>query len=207
MRDEENDPVTSDEVANSCEEPLDLVRSERRCRLVENQNAWICLHRMDDFEYLALSEAELAHLSSGVDAGDPDALENLAGSAPRGSRADPAGSGDHAIEVEEIRRDVPVRDQAQLLVCGRDPRLAGERRGSERLVLAVDVDLAAVGSDRPREDLDQRRFTGAVFADERVDLAGMGNEVNAAESLDAAVGLGQSGKDERAAGSGEWERA
>ena len=41
-----------------------------------------------------------------------------------------------------------------------------------RARLAVDDDLALVGLDDPREDLDQRRLAGAVLADEGVDRPG-----------------------------------
>ena len=42
----------------------------------------------------------------------------------------------------------------------------------------------------PDEDLHQRRFAGAVLAEQRRDLAAMDVEVHALERMDAAVGLG-----------------
>ena len=54
---------------------------------------------------------------------------------------------------------------------------------------AAEEDAALVGPDRAGEDLDEGAFSGAVLADQRVDLAGLGVELGARQGGDAAVAL------------------
>jgi hypothetical protein len=62
------------------------------------------------------------------------------------------------------------------------------RRGER---LAADLDRSARCADRPGEDLDQRRLSGTVGADEADDLSGGDVEGNVAEDLARSVAFGQ----------------
>jgi hypothetical protein len=55
--------------------------------------------------------------------------------------------------------------------------------------VAVDADGAFVGAVHAGDDLDQRRFAGAVLAQERMHLAGPDIEAHAAERLDPRKGF------------------
>ena len=70
--------------------------------------------------------------------------------------------------------------------CGR----SGVKRAAERCFLPVDQDRAGVRLVDPAEHFDQRALTGPVLADQRVDLAGIQREVNAAQRLNRAELLG-----------------
>ena len=56
--------------------------------------------------------------------------------------------------------------------------------------LAGQADLAVVGLDHARDDLDQRRLAGAVLAQHGVDRAGAAGEVDLLERPHAAIALG-----------------
>ena len=72
------------------------------------------------------------------------------------------------------------------LVCG------GGREAGDGL--AGDGDRAGVGLVGAGDDLDERALAGAVFAEERVDLAGVELEIDAAERARAAEGFGELAK-------------
>jgi hypothetical protein len=85
---------------------------------------------------------------------------------------------------EEILGDVEHRDDREILVDGLDAVVAGVDRGVERDRAAVDADLAIVRLEGAGENLDERRLSGAVVADEREDLALVYLYVDAAQRLD-----------------------
>ena len=55
--------------------------------------------------------------------------------------------------------------------------------------LAAEPDFAGIGDHRAAERLDQRRFAGAVVADDREDLAGIKIEIGVVERGDATIAL------------------
>jgi len=63
----------------------------------------------------------------------------------------------------------------------------------EELLLAVDPDLAFGRSGDSGEDGDQRRFAGAVLAEEDVHFAGLQREVDTIERSHAGIGFGNAG--------------
>src|ERR1700674_1954289 len=72
------------------------------------------------------------------------------------------------------------RDAERLRVFG--------RRDDDRL--ALDLDRTAIRVYRAGEDFHQRRFAGAVFADQRMHLAAPDVEVDAVERAHAGIGFG-----------------
>ena len=75
-----------------------------------------------------------------------------------------------AIE-EDVLGDVERRDDRQELVDGLDAGRSCMRRGLEGVRQAVERDLAAVRTERPRDHVDERRLARAVVAHEADDLA------------------------------------
>ncbi len=65
----------------------------------------------------------------------------------------------------------------------------GRRQRDRRAVYA---DLPVVWADDAGQDLDQRRFTGAVFADQRVDRSCGDAQIDLVQSGHARVAFGQS---------------
>ena len=53
----------------------------------------------------------------------------------------------------------------------------------------VDVNFASVRRDNPGEDVHQGRLAGAVLAQQRMDLAGIQVEIDAAQRVHAAEAL------------------
>ena len=90
---------------------------------------------------------------------------------------------------EEVARDIEIVAERQVLVDHLDAGGARIPRRREGRAPAVDQDLAAVGLLRAGEDLHQRRFAGAVVAEDAEHFAGMDGEVDGTEGGDGAVGL------------------
>ena len=76
----------------------------------------------------------------------------------------------------------------EVLVHHADPVGDGDGRGGERQLFAVHPDLAARRLLQTKEHLHERRFAGAVFAHQRVDLASAEEEVHALVGRDT-VGI------------------
>ncbi len=75
-------------------------------------------------------------------------------------------------------------------MSGGDPGLERVARGCEADRLALDANLAAVGTVDAAERLDQGRLAGAVVPEQAVDLTGMDGHRDAAQGLHVAEGLG-----------------
>ena len=82
-------------------------------------------------------------------------------------------------------------DEGEFLVDGDDAAgLAGARRADGKGG-AREAKVAGIGSHRPAQDFEECGLAGAVFPDQRVDLARLDLEIHAGKSLHAAVPLGQ----------------
>ena len=71
------------------------------------------------------------------------------------------------------------------------PRFRAAPGEFDRDRLAVHFDGAAVRPDDARQRFHQRRFAGAVFADDGMNGAAFDLQIHILESCDAAVALGQ----------------
>src|SRR4029077_10037755 len=98
-----------------------------------------------------------------------------------------------AAEVH-VLDDVEVVAESEILIHDLDPEPAGVLRAVAVNLAPLEQDLAAVGRVCPGDALDQRRLAGAVVADERHHLAGADLEVDVAQRLDGAEGLGDAAK-------------
>ena len=96
--------------------------------------------------------------------------------------------GELTAEVE-VRDDVEVVAQRQILVDGLDPEPVGVARVADRHLPALEAVAPAVGGLRAGDGLDQRGLAGAVVAHERDDLARVDLEVDVGERLDGAEAL------------------
>ena len=73
----------------------------------------------------------------------------------------------------------------------RDPMRLRVMRVVEVHELPVDPDRAGIGSERTRDDLDQRRLAGTVLAEQRMDAALLDQQVDVVQGKLAAESLGQ----------------
>ena len=119
----------------------------------------------------------------------------------RSSRSRGAPAALRAAEVVQVGHQDQVLLAGEQAVHGRelpgDADRRADRVGIAGRVLARHPELAAVGADQGREDLDDRGLAGAVGAEQREDRALGDVEVDAVEHEVVAVGLAQAGRCDR----------
>ena len=172
-------------------ERTDLVGRQGGGGLVENEDHRVAAQRLGDLHQLALAHRQGA--DPVVDrAGRLEPLEKRARYRALPLAVDDAETA-LLLAEEDVVDDRERLDQAQVLEDDRDPGVDGLARGQRRVRPARHVDLTGVGRERAAERLDQRGLAGAVVPEQGVDLAGLDGEVHAAERVDPAEGLAQSG--------------
>ena len=95
-----------------------------------------------------------------------------------------------AFAEHDVFRHAQARHQHEMLVDHADAVRDRIRAGREADLGAVDQDLPAVGGDQPDEHVHQRRFTGAVFAEEPQHLALGQRQVHPVVGGKAGIALG-----------------
>ncbi len=75
---------------------------------------------------------------------------------------------------------------------GGNAGVVGFARRGEAHRLAAKLNLSFVRAVQARHDFDQRRFTGAILAEERVNFSGAHVEVDIVQHLQSGEGLGYS---------------
>ena len=90
---------------------------------------------------------------------------------------------------EDVLSDGQVLIQAEFLVDGRDAARGAETGSGMRVSSRTAGSIPGLSAD-PGHNLDQGRFAGAVFAEQRADFALVEREIDILERLDAAISLG-----------------
>ncbi len=94
------------------------------------------------------------------------------------------------VSDDDVVGNREIRDQRQLLEDADDARLVRYRRVGEPHLAAGERHCALVGLHHPGHDLDQRRFPGAVLAEDRVHPSTYDGEFRFFQRIDAAITLG-----------------
>ncbi len=152
------------------EQQLDLVLVQAGGGLVENQHARRDAQGAGNGHHL-LDRQRIARQGFRYIDVDLQPRQQFAGFLAHPAPIDDAEAARVASD-EDVLRDREIRTQVHFLVDRADPqrlRILGRAR---RDALAVQDDAAAVGLVDAGEDLDQRGFTCAVLAHQRVDFAG-----------------------------------
>ena len=144
---------------------LHRLRHQHRSRLIENQKLRLGQQGADDFNPLHLTNAQCVHrprrfnIETVLRRLGTDALHHLGQThAPIQTEPDVLGHRDGAKQAEVLKHH-GYAERTRLL------RIADLHRPP------VEQDAAGIGLDRTIDDLHQRRFAGAVFAQNRMDLA------------------------------------
>jgi len=98
------------------------------------------------------------------------------------------------VSVQQVRRNVPIRYQAELLESGGDPQGSSRCcRPKGDLASAIE-DLAVIRRDCTGKNLDERALTRAVLAYQAVHLAGPSMKTRVAQGHDTAESLREIGE-------------
>src|SRR5574337_926678 len=187
--------------ANEVEHVLAL--ANRKCcgRLVHDDELGVEGERPGDGDRLLLAPRELAgDLQDGGNA-RAEPRHHLFGFAAHAFRIDELHAQHAARQFpaeKDVRGDVAHAREREILIDHLDPGLADLARVLADERNAVEADVAFVGRVDAGDRLHQRRFAGAVVADQGDGAAGLDREGDAAQSLDRAERLAHVRKFEQA---------
>jgi hypothetical protein len=155
------------QVAEDVEQMVSFRRRQRRRRLVEREQAAVERERAGDLEQLAMRDRQRLHRRVRRDR-QLETREQIAGARAHVGLAKPAEAAGDLPPREDVRGGRQVGEGEHLLVHESDAARQRIARARERDRRAAERDLAAVGAQAAREDVEQRRFPGAVLADDSV---------------------------------------
>ena len=146
---------------------------QRRRRLVHDQHARVVRQRAQDLDALAVADRERADdRRRRRDRRSPSEASSASARARHRAPVEPAERGRAAHGRERCSRRPSARETAAVPDRSSRCRRAARRRGRTKRVSTPSTRIApAIGLNDAGHDLDQRRFAGAVLAQQRVDFA------------------------------------
>ena len=155
--------------AEGGKQPFHLIGGQAGGRFIQHQIVAIGSQRPGDGDQRFLGAAQVRYPRGGGEIGINPAQRLFC---PRLGRCpvDPAaGAGIAQRQCDVFRRRHPV-DQPKILMNKGNPLATGPP-GFMGIGLAVDHHRAAIGAEQPTKDLDKRRFSRAVFTQQRHNLS------------------------------------
>ena len=156
------------------EEQVRLALGQRRGRLVEDDDPRRGRGRPGDGDDLALRDRERLRRSTSGSRVTPSRVEKRRRLAVHARVVDQAEPADRLPAEEDVLGDGEIGLQVQLLVHRADAERLRLRRGGDRRPARPSSRIGRVGPVDAADDLDQRRFAGAVLAEQRMHLARRG---------------------------------
>ena len=167
------------------EELVGLLRRQHRGRLVEDQEFRILHQRADDLDALALADRELPDLAPGIERKPVNFGYLLE---PRRHVLERF----LAVEAERhVLGDGEVVEQREMLEHHADAAGTRFRWSGQHHLLALPAHLAFARLDQAVDGLDQGGFSGAVLAEQGMDLPRPDIDVDRVVGEECAVALGQ----------------
>ena len=183
-----------------CEQALDRLRRQHRCRFVHDQEARALQQAAYDLDALTLADGHRVHVPVGLER--QAVARRHFPDAPGEIVPDPRG-----LERErDVLGDRQRLEQGEVLEHHADAEPAGARRVADLDPGAFPFDRSGIRLDHAVDDLHQRRLAGAVLAQHRVDLAGQHVERDAVVRHDRRVDLGDAVEGEACAVRSELTR-
>ena len=183
MRDEDDADAAGLDALDNAEQVARLLVRERSRGLVHDDDLGLFHDRADDLDELLLGDGEARDLLFALDV-VTEHRHGLVSHPIHLVPVDPPGLFRIAAKVD-ILRDRQIREELELLMDHGDAVLErGDRRG-DMDSFAVSQDLAAVHRQSAGQDVHQRGFTGAILADECMNLALLQAEVHMIQRMGA----------------------
>ncbi|MGY4425581.1 hypothetical protein ACVWY2_008030 [Bradyrhizobium sp. JR6.1] len=198
VRDVDHRDAVDLQVGDHLQQPLRLRNRQAGGRLVHDDHAGIDRERLGDLHHLTLRDRQIVDQCVRCEIGaQPLQQRRHAGAHLRVVHQLQRAAGELLAPDEDIGRDVEILEQVQLLVHKGD---AGQGRLVHRhpcVVVAADADHARARRDHAGQHAHQRRFAGAVLADQAQHLAAADAQIDVVERPDAGIGLADSAEFEQ----------
>ena len=180
--------VAGGERPYDAEQDLHFLLGQGGGRLVHHDDPAAEGDRPDDLDDLLLGDGQGTQFGGGVEV-QPVLVDDRLRLGDLFLERDDAGGIADLVAHEDVFGDGYVAAEHQLLMDDADAVLAGVRNAVDLDVLALDADLPGVHRVDAAEDLDQRRFASAVFAQQGEDFTRMQGDVDVFQHLVAAEAL------------------
>ena len=189
VRDQDDGQAPVGEASYEAEDLGGLRHPEGGGGLVEHDHLGVPEHRLGDRHGLPLTAGEAGDpLADRLHGAHRQRLEGLLGRLLHAALVERDAAAPLTAE-EHVLDDVEVVAQREVLVDDLDAEGAGVARRVHGDRAALEEVVARVDGVGAAHALDQRGLAGAVVADERGDLAGLGAEVDALEDVDRPEAL------------------
>ena len=185
--DEDDGLVLALEHAQHLEQLISFRRRQHRRRLVKHQDLGAAHQRLQDLDSLLQADRQFADNGVGI---HHEAVFASEFGEPLADRAGAFGEQRPALCAEHhVFEHGERRHQHEVLVHHADAMADRLARGADSDRLAVDADLAAVGFIKAVQNRHQRRFAGAVLADDAMNHAAFDDEVDVIVGVNRAEAL------------------
>ena len=176
VRDEDDGAPVRSQIADHGKEAVALLRRQHRRRFVEDQDPCVAIERLQDLHPLPHADREPPDDRAGIDL-EMIARRELADFRYRRRTIEEAG----ALRLAAVDHVLPDRQRIEELEGLMNHAHAfsdGVEGGAEADLPAPQQDPSLVGRLHPVEDRHQCRFSGAVFAHDRVHFAALDREAD-----------------------------
>ena len=167
----------------------DVGGGERRCRLVENEDARLAGQRLGDLHHLPARQRQVFDQRHRMDVQRAGALERLLGEAPLRTPVDQPET-TRWVGDRDVVRDRKVGNERKLLEDADNAGAVGGGWRIERDFRPVQHDASCVRRNDARQDLDESRLARAVLAEDGVNAPRKYREIRVSERAHTSVTLG-----------------
>jgi hypothetical protein len=173
---------------DDAQQPLDLLLRQRGGGLVQDQQARVVDQGPGDGDQLPIHHRQAVETGRERDV-DADQVQRAARRRTDVAPVDQRVASGELLVDDEVLGDGEVVEQREVLIDNLHAFADRFDRRHPGMGSAVQDDAPGVGSQRARDDLDERGLAGAVLARQAVDLAGPDRQADVVERLDAGEGL------------------
>ena len=181
------------------EQGANLPLGQRAGGLVHDDEPGVLAQRLGDGDELLVGDRHLFHARVERDV-DPDLRQRILGDAAHLAPVDHALALGQLLVQGDVFGHREVGEEGKVLVNDLDALTDGVDRMEVLVVLAVDGDRARIARIDAGDDLDQRGFAAAVFADQAVDLARLDAQIDVLQRVHAGKGFVDTGETQKFVG-------
>ncbi len=193
VRDEDDGGAGVAQLPHDVEQFVGFLRGEHGGGLVKDQHLGVADQCLDDFHALLHAHGQVLDDRIGINA-EPVAIGDLADAGAGLLEVQDAGRAGVLVAQGNVLGDREDGDEHEVLVHHADPGGHGIARAVELHWLVVDEDFALGGLVEAEENIHEGRFTGPVFTEQGMDLAGLDDDVDVVVGSEVAESFGDAPK-------------
>ena len=181
------------QLAHDVQQFVGFLRGQHGGRLVKDQHLGVADQCLDDFHALLHANRQVLDQRIGINA-EPVAIGDLADAGAGLLEVQDAGRAGVLVAQGDVLGDREDGDEHEVLVHHADAGGHGIAGAVELHWLVVNEDLALGGLVEAEKHVHEGRFTGPVFTEQGMDLAGLDDDVDVVVGSEVAESFGDAPK-------------